>query len=144
MNFNCDVLIVGTGVAGLFTALNLNEDVNIILVSKSKITQSNSYLAQGGISTALNEDDIDSFVEDTLKAGNFKNNEKAVYMVAENSISVINDLIKLGVDFDNVDGKICYTKEGGHSKNRIVHYKDYTGKKVIDTLISNIKKKKKY
>lgn len=139
--FKTDVLIIGTGIAGLYTALNLNENINITLVTKNSLKESNSYLAQGGISTAIDFDDIDSFCEDTLKAGNYKNNFDVVKMVATKSIDVINHLETIGVNFDKLNFDFSYTKEGGHSKKRIVHCKDYTGKEVIEKLISNIRKR---
>lgn len=137
-----DVLIIGTGIAGIYTALNLNENLNILLVTKSTLTESNSYLAQGGISTATNFDDIESFYEDTIKAGNYKNNFDIVKMVATKSLDVIQHLNFLGVNFDKVNDSFSYTIEGGHSKERIVHCKDYTGKEVIDKLINQINKRK--
>lgn len=137
-----DVLIVGTGIAGLYTALNLNENLNIILVTKSSLTESNSYLAQGGISTAIDFDDINSFCEDTIKAGNYKNNLDVVKMVATKSLDVIKHLDFLGVDFDKVNDGFSYTKEGGHSKKRIVHCKDYTGKEVIEKLLDKLTRRK--
>lgn len=142
MNIECDVLIVGTGIAGLYTALNLRDDLKIILASKSKITETNTYLAQGGIATAKDEDDIPSFIEDTLRAGNYKNKLEAVNVLANESIENIKRLIRLEVEFDKIDNVLLYTREGAHSINRIVHHKDYTGKAVADALISKVNKKK--
>lgn len=142
MKLISDVVIVGTGIAGLFTALNLSENLNITVVTKSTLTDSNSYLAQGGISTAYDVNDIEDFVKDALHAGNFKNNPSIVYMVAKESRDVIDTLINFGVKFDSLNGQLLYTKEGGHSKNRILHHKDYTGKHVIDTLITKLKSRK--
>lgn len=142
MNNIVDILIVGGGIAGLYSALNLRTDLNIILISKGKIKDTNSYLAQGGISTAKNRDDIGDFIEDTLKAGNYKNDVNAVKVLANESIENIKNLIKLGVDFDNQNGSLLYTKEGAHTANRIVHYKDYTGKKVIEILLEEALKRK--
>ena len=70
MNKTCDVLIAGSGIAGVYTALNLNKNLNIIIVTKEGLKDCNSYLAQGGISTLLNDADLDSYIEDTMKAGN--------------------------------------------------------------------------
>ena len=69
MNKFFDVVIVGTGVSGLYTAMNLRQDLKILVVCKDKITTTNTFLAQGGISVARNKEDIPSFIEDTLKAG---------------------------------------------------------------------------
>lgn len=131
----CDVLIIGTGVSGLYSALNLNTDLKIILITKDKLRDCNSYLAQGGISTALNIDDINSFIKDTLIAGNFTNDYDSVKILAKESIENIENLINLGVKFDSTNGTIHYTKEGGHSLNRILHIEDQTGKVVTETLI---------
>lgn len=142
MMINCDVLIVGSGVAGLYAALNLRRDLNIILVSKTTLKETNTYLAQGGISTAKDEEDIESFIEDTLKAGNYKNNLEAVKVLAKESMENIKRLIDFGVEFDNINGRLLFTKEGAHSTNRIVHVKDWTGKGVAKTLIKNVLKRK--
>ncbi|MEG0296244.1 MAG: L-aspartate oxidase [Clostridium sp.] len=138
---NCDVLIVGTGISGLFTALNLNSRLNIVVLSKSTIRECNSYLAQGGISVARNVDDIPSFIEDTLNAGNHKNSVDSVSLLAKQSLDVIDDLISLGVNFDRDKSHYSYTKEGGHKINRILHCKDETGKAVMEVLISQINKR---
>ncbi|MCX7903402.1 MAG: L-aspartate oxidase [Caloramator sp.] len=142
MMINCDVLIVGSGVAGLYAALNLRRDLNVILVSKTTLKETNTYLAQGGISTAKDEEDIEAFIEDTLRAGNYKNNLEAVRVFAKESMENIKRLIDFGVEFDNIDGRLLFTKEGAHSTNRIVHVKDWTGKAVAKTLIKNILKRK--
>lgn len=134
-----DVLIVGTGLAGLFTALNIREDLNVLLITKGKAIDCNSYLAQGGISTALSDEDINLFIKDTLKAGNYKNNVISVREIAIKSRDRIKELIEFGVEFDKDDKDINYTKEGGHTVNRIVHVKDQTGKYVIETLLKKIK-----
>lgn len=142
MNMYADVLIVGTGVAGLYTSLNLKNDLNIIMVTKNTLDDCNSYFAQGGIATARNRDDIEGFIQDTLEAGKYKNNEQAVRILAEESITNINKLISLGIKFDMQDNEIHYTKEGAHRVNRIVHCKDKTGEDVTKKLIDNVKSKK--
>lgn len=142
MNMYADVLIVGTGVAGLYTSLNLKNDLNIIMVTKNTLDDCNSYFAQGGIATARNKDDIEGFIQDTLEAGKYRNNEQAVRILAEESIININKLISLGVKFDMQDKEIHYTKEGAHRVNRIVHCKDKTGEDVTKKLIENVKGKK--
>ncbi|WP_300279542.1 L-aspartate oxidase [Peptacetobacter sp.] len=135
MNLQKDVLIVGSGVAGLYCALNLDPEINVTVISKSTMDNNNTYLAQGGISTALNEDDIKPFVEDTMKAGRYKNREEAVQILAEESIENINQIVEeYKMPLDMVDGKIDYTREGAHRVNRIVHCKDNTGEIVYKTL----------
>lgn len=138
---NYDVLIVGSGIAGLYTALNLRDDIRILIITKNSIKDSNSYLAQGGISTSLNSLDNEAYINDTLKAGNYHNNVNAVKVLVENSIKNINNLIKLGVPFDKEKDGLRYTREGGHSQFRIVHVKDETGKGVMETLINSVNKK---
>lgn len=136
-----DVLIVGTGLAGIFTALNIRDDLNVLLITKGKSTDCNSYLAQGGISTALSDEDINLFIKDTLKAGNYKNNVISVKEIAIKSRDRIRNLIDFGVNFDKDNDTINYTKEGGHTVNRIVHVKDQTGKYVVETLLNIVKSK---
>ena len=142
MKVYADVLIVGTGIAGLYSALNLKSDLKIVMVTKEKVDDCNSYLAQGGISTARDKYDIEDYVQDTLKAGQYKNNEEVVRIMAEESIESINNLIELGVEFDKTDGKLQYTREAAHCKNRIVHCKDRTGAEVFNVLLKRVKERK--
>lgn len=141
MDIFTDVLIVGTGVAGLYSALNLKNDLKITMISKGKLDECNTNLAQGGISVARGSTDIDSFIEDTLKAGQYKNDINAVRILAEESIENINNLTSIGVDFDKDKGGLCYTREAAHSINRIVHYKDITGKRLEEVLLNRAKSK---
>jgi L-aspartate oxidase len=136
----CDCLIVGTGLAGLFTALNLDKNLDVVIISKTDINFSNSSLAQGGIACEYN-DDISlhaSHVEDTLKAGSYLNNKEAVEFLVENAYEAVKKLISFGVRFDiDSDNKFLVTKEGGHSHSRIFHSGgDATGKNVTNSLIS--------
>lgn len=141
MNIYTDVLIVGTGVSGLYAALNLDEKLKITCLSKSALKESNTYLAQGGISTARGSEDIPLFVEDTLKAGKYKNDVCAVQVLAAESMANVDKLIELGMNFDLDHGELSYTREAAHSINRIVHAKDQTGKAVIDTLAAEVLKR---
>ena len=144
MNKACDVLIAGSGIAGVYTALNLNKNLNIIIVTKQGLKDCNSFLAQGGISTLLNKDDIDSYMEDTLKAGNYKNDRTAVEVLVKESRDNIKRLIKLNVQFDrNEDGSLSYTREGGHSTFRIAHIKDETGRFIMESLYAELAKRDK-
>lgn len=138
-----DVLVIGSGVAGLNSALNISKDLNVLVISKDKVDCTNTKLAQGGISVARNKEDIPLFIEDTLKAGKYKNDLDAVKVLAEESIDRLNDLIDMGIELDkNSSGEIDYTKEGAHTISRIVHSKDYTGENVEKTLILNALKSK--
>lgn len=138
MAFKYDVLIVGSGVSGLYCALNLDENLNVVVVSKSSLDNNNTYLAQGGISTARDKDDIESFIEDTLKAGQYENKIEAVEILAKESIENIEQIVRYGMPLDKENGEIDYTREGAHSINRIVHSKDNTGEIVYKTLIKEV------
>ena len=139
--FDCyDVIIVGTGVAGLFAALSISPKLNILMISKDKIKNSDSYLAQGGICTLKEPSDFDSFLEDTLRAGKYENKEDSVRVMIENSPMIMDRLIEYGVEFDyNKDGEFDYTREGAHSTYRILHHKDVTGKEITNKLLNTVK-----
>lgn len=137
-----DVLIVGSGVAGLYASLNLREDLEIIMVSKKSVNLCNSSLAQGGIAVARGKEDFQSFIEDTLKAGKYENNIDSVRVLVEESMDNINKLIDLGTNFEKDENGVLFTKEGAHEINRIVYHKDITGKHVEDILLENVKRRK--
>ncbi|MBQ9935629.1 MAG: L-aspartate oxidase [Lachnospiraceae bacterium] len=137
-----DVIIVGTGVAGLFTALSISPELKILMVSKDKIKNSDSYLAQGGICTLKEPADFDSFLEDTLRAGRYENKEDSVRVMIENSPMIMDRLIEYGVLFDkDKDGGFEYTREGAHSTYRILHHKDVTGKEITNKLLNNVRER---
>ena len=116
-----DVLIVGSGVAGLYSALNIRDDLDVMVVSKDKIDCTNTSLAQGGISVARDVNDVPYFIEDTLKAGQYKNDVQAVKVLTKESIENVDSLVALGLDVDKDDeGNWDYTKEGAHCVNRII------------------------
>lgn len=138
-----DVLIAGSGVSGLYCGLNLRDDLNIVIACKDKINCTNTYLAQGGISVARGQEDIPIFIEDTLKAGKYKNDLEAVKVLATESMDNVKTLMEFGMKFDrNEDNSLNFTKEGAHSKNRIVHTKDNTGESVAKVLINKVKNKR--
>ena len=133
-----DVLVVGSGVAGLYCALNLRKDLDVMVVSKDKLDCTNTYLAQGGISVARDMEDVPLFIEDTLRAGQYKNDLQAVKVLTRESIENVDSLVALGLDVDkDEDGNWDYTKEGAHCVNRIIHTQDNTGETVAKTLIKN-------
>lgn len=133
-----DVLVVGSGVAGLYCALNLRKDLDVMVVSKDKLDCTNTYLAQGGISVARDMEDVPLFIEDTLRAGQYKNDLQAVKVLTRESIENVDSLVALGLDVDkDEDGNWDYTKEGAHCINRIIHTQDNTGENVAKTLIKN-------
>lgn len=134
-----DLIIVGTGVAGLTCALNADKDIKIVLITKKDMEDSNSYLAQGGISIRQCEEDREVFIEDTLKAGHHENIKEAVEILADESEDALDFLIKEDVPFNKIDGKIAFTREGGHSIKRIAYSDDVIGKNMMDSLIKDVK-----
>lgn len=142
INRKYDVIIVGTGVAGMFSALQIPKEYSILMITKDEIQNSDSYLAQGGICCELNDDDFEDFYNDTLKAGRYENDPKAVKNMIEGSRSAIKKLIDYGVEFDKDEiGKLVFTREGGHSAYRILHHKDVTGMEICETLIKRVKER---
>lgn len=137
-----DVIIVGTGVGGCFTALHLPADKKVLMITKSQLEESDSFLAQGGICVLRDENDFDSFFEDTLKAGHHKNKRESVEIMISSSRKIIDELIEFGVDFENKDGELLYTREGAHSKPRILYHEDVTGKEITQKLLAQVKKRK--
>ena len=114
----CDVVIVGTGVSGLYCALSLPEDKNIVLLTKSVAEESDSFLAQGGICVERDDGDYDAFYEDTMKAGHYENTPESVDIMIRYSREVISDLVALGVDFEKNSEGFLYTREGAHRLKR--------------------------
>ena len=141
-NLQADVVIVGTGVGGCFSALNLSEDLSIIMITKSDLESSDSFLAQGGICVLHDDDDYDSYFEDTMRAGHYENRKESVDIMIRGSQDVIHDLIVYGVDFAKEDGKLLYTREGAHSRPRILFHEDITGKEITSKLLAQIKTRK--
>lgn len=134
-----DVLIVGCGVAGLYAALTLPRDTQILIITKSDLESSDSYLAQGGICMLRDEDDYHSFFHDTLVAGHFENNLESVDIMIRSSQDTIRDLIGYGVEFDRQDGELCFTREGAHSAKRILYHEDITGEEITGKLLARVK-----
>ncbi|EAC1479469.1 L-aspartate oxidase [Escherichia coli] len=139
---SCDVLIIGSGAAGLSLALRLADQHQVIVLSKGPVTEGSTFYAQGGITAVFDEtDSIDSHVEDTLIAGAGICDRHAVEFVASNARSCVQWLIDQGVLFDThvqPNGEESYhlTREGGHSHRRILHAADATGREVQSTLVS--------
>ena len=130
-----DILIVGSGVAGLYCALNLPKEKSITIVTKNKARRSDSFLAQGGICVLRDENDYDSFYEDTLKAGHYENNPDSVHIMIHSSQEVISDLVSFGVRFEKNGEEFVYTREGAHSHGRILFHEDETGKEITSHLL---------
>jgi L-aspartate oxidase len=141
-NKHTDVLIIGTGLSGLFAALNIDPKYHVTLISKTRVSNSNSSLAQGGIACEYNENKQlhESHIQDTMRAGVYFNDEKAVRFLVDNAYDAVKYLVNLGVHFDmSSSGDFLFTKEGGHSTNRILHSGgDATGHNVIKDLLAII------
>ena len=137
-----DVLILGTGASGLYAALNLDSDLNVLLCTKRDLKLSNSSLAQGGVASVLDDinDKVEYHINDTMIAGRQANNPHTVEILCNEGPNEVRNIYHMGVDFDkNEDGSLHLTLEGGHSRHRIAHYKDSTGDEITTTLISRVK-----
>lgn len=137
-----DIVIAGTGVGGLFSALNLPGDKRIIMMTKADAISSDSFLAQGGICVLRDENDYDSYFEDTMRAGHYENRKESVDIMLRQSREIINDLIGYGVEFEKKNGEYVYTREGAHSKPRIMYHKDITGKEITSKLLERVRELK--
>lgn len=136
-----DVLVIGSGAAGLTLALSLSKSAKVAVLSKKQINLGSTWFAQGGIAAVLDDQDsIDAHVKDTLIAGGGLCDEDAVRFTVENSKASIQWLIDQGVDFtkDQQSNEYHLTKEGGHSHRRIIHSADATGKAVHSALIERV------
>ena len=142
MKYNTDTVIVGTGVSGCFAALNLPEDMKILLITKLDLESSDSFLAQGGICVLRDNQDYDSYFEDTMRAGHYENRKESVDIMTRSSQEIIRDLIGYGVEFAQKDGKLLFTREGAHSRPRILFHEDITGKEITTKLLQQVKKRK--
>lgn len=137
-----DYLIAGCGCSGLFCALHLPKDKQVLVITKSDSESNDSFLAQGGMCTLTCEEDYDSFFEDTLKAGHYENDKKSVDIMIRTSQSIVEELTGFGVDFQRDGyGNLVYTREGAHSRNRIVFHEDVTGKEITSHLLAEAKKR---
>ncbi len=143
MNKQYDVVIIGAGAAGLYGALQFKNNISVLVLSKREFTLSNSSLAQGGIAAVLDQshDNFKLHIADTLIAGKYKNNLAAIEVLVSEGPSDVLRLKEMGVDFDiDQTGKLQMTLEAGHSRHRIVHHKDSTGKAIVDTLLEQVQK----
>ena len=142
MEIKTDVVIVGTGVGGAFSALNLPEDKQILMITKSDLESSDSFLAQGGICVLRDDEDYEGYFEDTMRAGHYENRKESVDIMIRSSQEIIHDLIEYGVDFTKKDGNLAFTREGAHSRPRILFHEDITGKEITSKLLMHVKKRK--
>ena len=139
-----DVLVIGTGLAGLSYALQLSQrkpKTNILLISKRDLLEGNTKYAQGGIAVVSNfkSDSYAKHAQDTIAAGNSENNPRVVDFVVREGPSRLDELITWGANFDKEGNQLHLGKEGGHSANRIVHHKDQSGLHVLTTLIDKVR-----
>lgn len=137
------VVIVGSGLAGLYAALNFPSDVDILMLSKKERHQSNSSLAQGGVACVLDleNDSYELHIEDTLIAGKRENDIDAVTQLVEEGPADVLKTIEYGVEYDrDENGELIKTLEGGHCRRRIVHHKDTSGKELVDKLMIAVEK----
>jgi len=140
-----DYIIVGSGITGLLSAINASKKGSILLLSKEKLLNSNTYHAQGGISAVVsNDDSFKKHIKDTLESGHDHNNRKTVEFIVKKAPAAIKKLSQLGVNFTKTSSGTYELKlEGGHSSKRIVQSKDSTGKTIVEALIKQIKNNKK-
>jgi len=138
----CDVVIAGCGVAGLSCALGLPDSVRVVLLSKADVGSCDSMLAQGGICVLHDREDYESFFEDTLRAGHYENRLESVDIMIRSSREIIDDLVKRGVRFARTsDGELDYTREGAHSRPRIVYHEDVTGEEITTHLLADVRRR---
>lgn len=139
-----DVLVVGSGVAGMYGALQFDSSTSVMILSKYSKTTSNSNLAQGGVAAVLNpeEDSFDLHIKDTFIAGRHENDPESVEVLVSEGPDDVRRIMDMGVRFDrNAEGELDMTLEGGHCRRRIVHYKDCTGAEMVRGLLAEVEKK---
>ena len=142
MSIKTDVLIIGSGIAGLFAALKISEYADVILVTKKNKAESNTNYAQGGIATVIDPNDsFEKHVEDTLIAGAGLCDRKVVESMVKEGPDRIKDLIDIGTMFTKKGNDFDLAKEGGHSMSRILHAKDLTGQEIERALIHAVEEK---
>jgi L-aspartate oxidase len=138
-----DFLVIGSGIAGMSFALKVANKGKVALIAKTNLEEANTYFAQGGIASVTNliTDNFEKHIEDTMIAGDWLSDKKAVEMVVRNAPQQIRELISWGVDFDKDDmGNFDLHREGGHSEFRILHHKDSTGAEIQASLIKAVRK----
>ena len=137
-----DMIIVGSGCAGLYHALHLPREKQVTIITKLDVESSDSYLAQGGMCVQRDEEDYHSFMEDTLKAGHYENDRNAVDVMIRSSRDVLEDLLAYGVAFQkDEEGNLLYTREGAHSNKRILFHADITGREITSKLLAEVRRR---
>jgi L-aspartate oxidase len=140
----CDVLVLGTGLAGLYFALQLAEmdpSVDMVLLTKGFVDECNTVHAQGGIAAVMQQgsDRFDKHLSDTMRSGNYKGDEGVTERFVKDIPACIRDLLRYGVGFDQKDGGYSLHLEGGHTEPRVLHVKDHTGLSVHRVLMNQLK-----
>lgn len=137
-----DMVIVGSGCAGLYCALHLPREKQVTIITKLDAESSDSYLAQGGMCVQRDDEDYHRFMEDTLKAGHYENDRNAVDVMIRSSRDVLEDLLAYGVAFQkDENGELLYTREGAHSNKRILFHADITGREITSKLLAEVKRR---
>ena len=135
-----NVLIAGTGAAGLCCALNLPAEMRVLLLTKARADESDSFLAQGGICMLRGKEDYFGYFEDTVRAGHYENDPAAVRLMIESSPAMIEELVGYGVQFArDENGNFRFTREGGHRRPRILFHGDETGREITKTLLAAVR-----
>lgn len=149
-SIDCDVLVIGSGLAGLLAALDLNSrGLRVVLACKGPLSESNSSYAQGGVAAVLNQigslggdseqDNVDNHLKDTLASGAGLSHSEVSRTIIEGGADLIHSLANLGVDFDRHSEGFASAREGGHSHARVLHSKDTTGRAITNALIAALK-----
>jgi L-aspartate oxidase len=141
-NYQFDVLIIGSGAAGLMSAIQLSEKLSIAVIAKDKVLEGSSYYAQGGISAVLDpEDNFESHISDTINTGLNLGSDESIRFMVEQAPAAISDLENAGVKFSHANNSYDLTTEGGHSSKRVAHVADKTGQSIQVNLLAKVKQK---
>jgi L-aspartate oxidase len=139
-----DFLVIGSGISGLNFAIKAAKYGEVTVVTKKEIVESNTNYAQGGIASVIGKDDsFQLHLQDTLRTGCGLSNKRLVKILVKNGPREIQDLIFLGVNFDKKYGEFALGREGGHSRNRVLHIGDMTGREIERVLVQNVRRNKK-
>ncbi|WNQ11694.1 L-aspartate oxidase [Paenibacillus aurantius] len=136
----CDVMVIGAGIAGLFTAIKAAETRKVLMITKKSLTESNTRYAQGGIAAVISEEDSPAYHrQDTLLAGAGLCSPEAVDVLVHEGPEGVQDLIRMGTQFDRENGEFALTREGAHSQRRILHAQgDATGAEIVRALSEKV------